>query len=44
MQSHLKNLKLPARVSNSHLRAMTPEDVPAVHKLLNAHLDAKYVS
>jgi hypothetical protein len=22
---------------------MTPEDVPAVHKLLNDHLDAKYV-
>lgn len=40
MQSHLKNLKLPARVGNPHLRAMTAEDVPAVHKLLNDHLDA----
>ena len=39
MQSHLKNLKLPARVSNPRLRAMQPEDVPAVHKLLNAYLD-----
>mmetsp|Transcript_4720 Transcript_4720/g.9572 ORF Transcript_4720/g.9572 Transcript_4720/m.9572 type:complete len:468 (-) Transcript_4720:302-1705(-) len=40
MQSHLKNLKLPARVSNSHLRAMTADDVPAVFNLLNEYLDS----
>jgi len=40
MQSHLKNLKLPAKPANTHLRLFAPEDVPAVHKLLNDHLDA----
>jgi hypothetical protein len=44
MQSHLKNLKLPAKVSNTRLRVMTTEDVPAVHRLLNDHLNSTYVS
>ena len=26
--------------ANTHLRLFAPEDVPAVHKLLNDHLDA----
>mmetsp|Transcript_1459 Transcript_1459/g.2397 ORF Transcript_1459/g.2397 Transcript_1459/m.2397 type:complete len:500 (-) Transcript_1459:434-1933(-) len=38
MQSHLKSLKLPPRPLNHHLRAMVPEDVPAVHKLLTEYL------
>lgn len=42
MQSHLKNLKLPAKPSNPNMRAMLPEDVPAVHRLLNDYLDKKY--
>jgi hypothetical protein len=43
MQSHLKNLKLPAKVSNTRLRVMTTEDVPAMHRLLNDHLNSTYV-
>ena len=29
--------------ANAHLRLFAPEDVPAVHKLLNDHLDATLV-
>lgn len=38
MASHLKALKLPARPTNSGLRAMEPKDVESVHALLNNYL------
>jgi hypothetical protein len=41
MGNHLKNLKLPNAPSTAGLRAMTPADVPAVHKLLNDSLTAR---
>lgn len=41
MANLIKSLKLPNRPSTNNLRAMTVEDVPQVHNLLNNYLSSK---